>query len=72
MRVFVSAKPFAREQKVIKIDDTHFEISVKEPPIQGKANSAISRALAEYFGIMVSRVRLISGYSSRQKVFSIE
>lgn len=71
MKVFVRAKPNANEQRVEKISETHFEVAVKEPPVKGMANEAIAKALAEYFGIARSRVRLISGFSSKQKAFEI-
>ena len=71
MRIFVQAKPMAREEKVEKIDDTHFTVSVTEPPVQGRANMAIVKALAGYFNTAPSLVRLVSGYTSRQKVFEI-
>lgn len=71
MKIFVQAKPNAGEEKVEKIDETRFVVAVKEPPVQGRANAAIQKALAEYFKIAPSRVRLVSGYSSKQKVFEI-
>jgi uncharacterized protein len=70
VKYFVTAKPGARVAKLIQIDENHFNISVKEPPIQGRANAAIYRALADHLGIPLARLKLISGYSSRQKVFS--
>jgi uncharacterized protein len=71
MKINVKAKPGAREEKVEKIDENNFVVSVKEPPVQGKANFAITRALATYFGISGFNVKLISGFSSKQKVFEI-
>ncbi len=71
MRLFIQAKPNAREEKVEKIDDARLVVSVKEPPVQGRANAAIQKALAEYFKVAPSRVRLVAGYSSKQKVFEI-
>lgn len=71
MKIFVAARPWAREEKVEKIDDTHFIVSVKEPPIRGEANQAIARALANYFNVPRSRVALITGFSSKKKVFEI-
>lgn len=71
MKIFVKAKPGAREEKVEKIDENNFAVSVKEPPVQGRANAAIARALAEHFKVGSSQVRLLSGFSSRQKVFEI-
>ena len=71
MKIFVKAHPGAREAHVDKIDETHFEVSVKEPPIQGRANEAIVRALAKHFNVAPSQVRIVSGYTSRQKVIEI-
>lgn len=51
--------------------ETHFVVAVKEPPVQGRANAAIVRALAEHFDVALSRVRIISGYTARQKVIEI-
>lgn len=61
----------AKEDRVEKIDSTNFKVLVKEPPIQGRANRAIARALAEYFKVPVSRVNLVSGFASRQKIFEV-
>ncbi|MBI2039367.1 MAG: DUF167 domain-containing protein [Candidatus Niyogibacteria bacterium] len=71
MKIFVNAKPNAHEAGIEKLDETHFIVSVKEPPIQGQANRAISDALSSHFGVGASRVRLVSGFASRRKVFEI-
>ena len=70
--MFVKAKPRSKEERVEKIDDMHFIVSVKEPPVQGKANVAIAKALAEHFGVSASSVRLVSGFSSREKAFNLD
>ena len=71
MKIFVKAKPNSREEKVEKIDEQNYVVSVKEPPEKGKANEAIRNALAVYFKTGSSCVRIISGYSSRNKVVEI-
>jgi len=71
MKIFVKAKPNAPEEKIEKIDENNFVVSVKEPPIKGKANEAIRNALAVYFKTASSRVKIISGYSSRNKIVEI-
>jgi len=71
MKISVKAKPNSREGKVEKIDDLNYIVSVKEPPIKGKANEAIRNAIAVYFKIASSRVKIISGYSSRNKIIEI-
>jgi uncharacterized protein len=71
MKINVKAKPNSREEKVEKIDENNFVVSVKEPPIKGKANEAIRNALAVYFRTASARVKIISGYSSKNKTVEI-
>ena len=72
MRIFVKAKPSAKEARIEKIGETHFIVSVKEPLIKGMANAGIIKILAEYFNIAHSRIKIISGYASRNKVVDIQ
>jgi len=72
MRVFVRVKAKSKRESVTKLDDAHFVIAVAEPPIEGRANAAVAKALAEYFGVSLSRVMLVSGGTSREKVFQID
>ncbi len=72
MKIIVHAKPLAKENKIEKVDDTTFVVSVKEPPIQGRANQAICALLAEYFHTSKSRVSIVSGYTSRRKIIVIQ
>lgn len=71
MRINVKAKPGAHEEKVLKIDEGNFVVSVREVAEKGKANSAIEEALADYFNISKSRVHVVSGHSSRQKIVEV-
>ena len=72
MKINVKAKPNSKIEKIEKIDDNNFVVSVKEPPEKGKANEAIRNALAVYFKTGSSCVKIISGYSSRNKIIEIK
>lgn len=72
MKLFITAKPRAKEERVEKISDTHFIVAVKEPPVKGLANAAIIKALAWHFGVSLSSVVIISGHTSRQKIIEIK
>lgn len=72
MKISVTAKPRSNEELVTKIDDTHFEVAVKEPPVQGRANAAIIKALADYFDLPPYKVSIVMGHTSRQKVVEVE
>ncbi len=54
-----------------QVDENHYIVFVKEPPIKGKANDAIRNALAIYFKTGSSCVRIVSGYNSRNKIVEI-
>lgn len=84
MRIIVRAKPKAREEKIEllsqtslnfgadKVDLPIYNISIKEPPLAGRANKAIIEALAKYFDKSPSQIHLVSGQTAKQKVFEIE
>lgn len=71
MKIFVAVKPGAKELKFEVIDENHFRIAVKEPPRQGKANAAIIKAVAAHFGVSASRIRIVAGAASRNKMLEI-
>ncbi len=71
MKLFITAKPGASKESVEKTDETHFVVAVKEPPVQGRANAAIIKALANFLDVAPSRVRIIAGTISRQKTIEV-
>ncbi|OGF66491.1 hypothetical protein A3I27_00665 [Candidatus Giovannonibacteria bacterium RIFCSPLOWO2_02_FULL_43_11b] len=74
MKIFVKAKPNSPPSLKLRRTSeskTIYLVSVKEAPKDGRANIAIQEALAEHFGVAPSRVRLVSGFSSRNKVFEV-
>lgn len=81
MKIFVKAKTKAKENKIepptkrLWADDnreeTYYKVFVTEAPVRGKANAAILKLLAEYFKVSNSCVTLLSGASSKTKVFEI-
>lgn len=58
----------AGEDRLIKKDKDSFEIWVKEKPIQGQANRAVTRKLVQYFN---KEVRLIKGGKQSNKIFKV-
>jgi uncharacterized protein (TIGR00251 family) len=49
-----------------------YKVSVKESPVDGKANEAIIRLLAEYFGTRTCDVRIVSGHTSKRKIVEVD
>lgn len=83
MRIIVKAKPNSKIEMMERIGQpsldlgdvrpkiVEYKVSIKEPPVGGRANEAIVKVLAKYFDVAPSLVRLVSGASSKRKVFEI-
>lgn len=71
MKIYVTAKPSARENKVERHDDIHFTVSVHESPVQGKANRAVIKILAQYFTISESHITILRGTTCKEKIVEI-
>ena len=52
--------------------DGRLKLSIKAPPIEGRANQAIVQLIALAAGIPTSRVKLVSGAKSKHKIPVIE
>jgi len=48
-----------------------YTVRVREAPVQGKANEAVIRLVAERFRVPKSAVKIISGLTSRNKIIEI-
>ncbi|ETX15856.1 hypothetical protein OCH239_11785 [Roseivivax halodurans JCM 10272] len=48
------------------------KVRVTAPPEDGKANAAVQKLLAKALGIAKTRLTLIAGQTSRDKVFRID
>ena len=67
-KVFAGSKHFSFLQKT-KIS---FEVCVKEKAERGEANRAVICALADYFKILPSRIRMVKGGRRPNKIFKID
>ncbi|HET9784512.1 MAG TPA: DUF167 domain-containing protein [Terriglobales bacterium] len=77
MRVVVRAKPGARKNAVEPLPPAagstqpRYAVAVTAPAADGRANRAIERALAGHLGLPPSRVRIVLGFTAREKVAEI-
>lgn len=71
MRLSVLAKPGSKSPGV-SVDGGRVVVRVREPAREGKANEACRKALAAALKIAPSRITLLRGATSKEKVFDIE
>lgn len=61
----------AREQVTLR-DDGSLAVRVSAPPVDGRANAALERAVAGALGIAPSRVSLVRGARGRDKTLRVD
>ncbi|UCB56877.1 MAG: DUF167 domain-containing protein [Candidatus Omnitrophota bacterium] len=72
MKISVKVKPQAKQDMVRKIGPGDYTVWVKAKALEGKANQAVVEVLAEYFGVAKSKIALLKGKKTRNKVFMVE
>ncbi|NJO41063.1 MAG: YggU family protein [Cyanobacteria bacterium CRU_2_1] len=73
MRVLrVKVKPNSKKQAIQTAEDGSLIISLKSPPVDGKANEELIKLLANKFDVAKSKIQIKSGFSSRQKLVEIQ
>ena len=72
MRINVKVKLNARKKEVKQIDTKSFEVSTTATPENGKANASVIELLAKFFRVGKTKIKLIAGETSKNKVFEIE
>ncbi|MEK6910490.1 MAG: DUF167 domain-containing protein [Nanoarchaeota archaeon] len=70
MIIKVKVKPGAKEDKIEKISNEEYNISLKERAENGKANIALVKMLSKHFDVSFQNV-VIKNKSSRYKLIAI-
>ena len=72
MKISAKIKPNSRyREEVVANDDGSLTIYTKALAIEGRANLAAVKLVAKYYGVAPSRVKLVRGATSRNKMFEI-
>jgi uncharacterized protein (TIGR00251 family) len=67
----VRVQPRASSNEILDVRDGRLLIRTTAAPADGKANTAVIRLLATFFGIAPSRIRLVRGQAQRNKLLHI-
>jgi uncharacterized protein YggU (UPF0235/DUF167 family) len=71
MRISVKVKANAKIDKVEKLGNGSFSVSVKPPAIDGRANQAVMALLSEYFGVPKRNILIARGLKNKMKIIEI-
>lgn len=65
-------QPRASRNQILGIHNHCLKIKLTSPPVDGAANQACIKFLAKAFGISPSRVAIVKGETSRNKIIQFE
>src|SRR3954467_7995721 len=72
LRLLVHAHPSSRSERVELLEDGSLGVWVRARPVEGQANTAIVRTIADALDLRSSQVLLAAGARGRRKIVDID
>ena len=63
--------PASSKNKIVGVYNNALKIAITAPPVEGKANKKCITYLAKYFDVAKSKIEIISGQTSKNKLIKI-
>lgn len=71
MRIYLKVIPRSSRNLVEKISEGEYRVRLTAPPVDGKANEALIKLLAEHFDVPKSAIEIVGGKSSSRKMVDV-
>ncbi|MGZ6671962.1 MAG: DUF167 domain-containing protein [Solirubrobacteraceae bacterium] len=68
----VRLTPRASREQIAPGPDGTYAVRVTAPPVDGRANDALCRLIADRAGVAASRVSVVRGAKAREKLVRVE
>ncbi len=65
-------QPRASSSRITGEKDGVIQVRVTAPPVDGEANAALEKLVAKKLGIAKSKVKVVKGETSREKLLEID
>lgn len=72
MRITIRVKAGAKREYIREEPGGSFTVSVSAPAVEGAANRAVLKSVAEHLKISVSRLMIVSGAQAKNKIIQID
>jgi uncharacterized protein len=72
VRVSVHVQPRAARSEIVGVHGAALKVRLQAPPVDGEANEALVRLLAERLGVARRAVRIVGGATSRSKTVEVD
>ncbi|MEX2106239.1 MAG: DUF167 domain-containing protein [Solirubrobacterales bacterium] len=71
-KIDVRLRPRGHKNELMGVEDGVLQARVSAPPVDGKANAALCKLIAKRVGVAPSRVSVVRGEKSREKLVQVE
>ena len=71
-RILVRLQPRAGRDEIVGLRDGILVVRVTAPPVDGRANRALCKLVAQRAGVAASRVSVVRGARSRDKLVAVK
>ncbi|MGZ3184227.1 MAG: DUF167 domain-containing protein [Telluria sp.] len=72
VRIAVQVQPGAKKTEAVGLHGDALKLKLQAPPIEGRANEALVRYLADTLGVPRSAVEITHGHTNRRKLVEVE
>jgi len=71
MKLLVRLIPNAKQSEIVGWEGQTLKVRIAAPPVEGKANEALIKFLADACDCAPSEIEIIKGMTSKQKVLEV-
>lgn len=71
MKIGLTVKPNSKKGPLVEETEGGLVVYVREPAVDGKANTAVVKLLSKYFDVPKTGIRILKGQSGRSKLVEI-
>ncbi|MDA4115114.1 MAG: DUF167 domain-containing protein [Thaumarchaeota archaeon] len=71
MLITVHVTPNSKESRVTKVGEASFDVRVDEKAVGGRANKRLLEILSQHFEVPRSRISIVRGAKSRDKIVEV-
>jgi len=68
----IAVQPRASNNALVGIHGEQIKVRLTAPPVEGKANQALIKQLAQWFKVPVSQISIQQGQTSKRKIVHIK
>ncbi|MDD3852266.1 MAG: DUF167 domain-containing protein [Syntrophomonadaceae bacterium] len=71
VRLNIRVQPRSSQNKICGVTDGAIKIKITAPPVDGEANQAVIKLLAQWLGVPRSNISIPKGETSKNKIVDI-